>query len=274
MYYVFNFSVHICSLLVHRNSTIDFWMFILYAVTFQNSLLSSGRLFFFFIVDSLECFEFSMHTVMSSADCVIPPFLDLHFSCTVVAGTPSAALSGVKSEGTLILFWTVAFPLSGANCMVLLVDTLWGSFFYSCFSVSFFLNKWMLNFAKCFLCINVIMGFFFFSWLVCWTALIGFQILNHISLNLHPWRDPNLVMVCNCFHTSVNPVCVCFVKGFAFTLVRNADRRACLLRCLWCWHQGNNSFIKWFGTCSLLCSGADCVELALVPLQTFSRAPR
>ena len=132
----------------------------------------------------------------------------------------------------------------------------------------------MLNFAKCFLCINVIMGFFFFSWLVCWTALIGFQILNHISLNLHPWKDPYLVMVYNCFYTSVNPACVCFVKGFAFMLVRNADLWARLLHCLWCWHQGKNSFIKWFGTCSLLYSGADCVELALVPLRTFSRAPR
>lgn len=66
-----------------------------------------------------------MCTVMSSADCVTPPFLGLRFSCiAILAGTPSAALGGVQSEGTLTLFWTVAFPLSGADCVVLLVDAL------------------------------------------------------------------------------------------------------------------------------------------------------
>ena len=72
----------------------------------------------------------------------------------------------------------------GANCMVLLVDVLWGSFFYSYFSVSFFLKiNWCLILPNSFYAsINVIVGFLFFSWLY-----VGPHWLVFKHWTIYPW---------------------------------------------------------------------------------------
>lgn len=139
---MFLILVSTCLLLVYRN-TIDLWMFIVYPVIFQNSLLSSGRLYFFFFVDSLQClwsFYVHNHVICRQYYFFLPGFMLLTcFSCIiVVAGTSSTTLNGVVSGHPHFVLDRGLSTKYGANRMVLLVDALWGSFFSSYFSVSFF----------------------------------------------------------------------------------------------------------------------------------------